>query len=307
MHAQEFPQDYVIFDRVVDKLAGTIENLLTHSSTASSKNDLVPDYVLIAIANVIEALMYNSSDPIEFPTDGGMSFTEQLVQMIDDYLTEVFLASQIPGEKPIFVDAGFYKAKGQRLQAKNILPKMDIDGTQAEAILPTYMLKHMGDEEIFQTMTSMISNPYPWRYESAPVTSEVLIVSFKYAQNKSEIEISDLDPEEGLVQLRIPVSEYNEILSSETQFEKATELYLGPDQSQQAILNISHMLTSGSAAQIEILASSEVNESVSVMAYIGYGYEPSGYRYNNSLNITDRQSPSNPSSHTNYTFFISNR
>ena len=301
-----------MFYQTILKLDNIIRNLLYQASPATSSMDLVPSYFLATISNVIEALMFNRTrrpfDKMNVPFEEMKELTETVINMIDLYLVEVYLQTQIAGERAVFVNAGYFSTKGLRLVAKNMVTDMTMDGTEAKAMLPEGLLDSIGehDTEVFQTMTTMMTNPYDWGFEDSgfSVSSQVLTVSFRYAGNKSEVEISDLS-EDKLVQLWIPKIEHNGANESNVATSDPVHVFLVANQSVQSPLNITGLLTQGLAVHIEIKAIVANDRNYSVMAYLGYGYRPFWYKFDDVLNITtDIQDPYD---HTNYTFFIYNQ
>ena len=311
MYKEEFPQKNVVFSQAIFKLDNIIENLLHQTSSATSSSDLVPWYILSAISNVLEALMFNRTnkivDDLNLPFEQMKDLTETVVNMIDKYFVNVFLETRITGEVPFTVDAGYFVTKGQRVLAENMPTMMSIEDTEARAVFPVGLLDGLGqDIEVFQTMTCMATNPFDWGYEESNlfVSSQILAVSFNYAENKTQVQISGLS-ENQLVQIWIP--RINDSEADELDFDLSETFYVNllRNQSQQTSLNISQSLMLGSAVHIEIGAVVPEEEDFSIVAYLGYGYQPFWYRYDDALSIT-RDSVTS-SNHKNYTFFIYNR
>lgn len=312
MYVEEFPQQSAVFSQAVLKLDNIIENLLFQVSSATSSTDLVPGYILASIANVLEALQFNRTnhrlDPISFPFDEMKALSEKVVNLIDMYLVEVYLETQITGERPIFIDAGYFTTKAQRLLARNIMTHVTLDGTEAKAILPEELLNNVSDEdtEIFQTVTCMKTNPYNWGFEESnvEVSSQILAISFRYAENKSEVEIADL-PEDKMVQLWIPKPRNTEEDEDENVSQNdSIAVLLGRNQTIVSPLNITHTLLRDTAVHVEIKATAMESGDFSVIAYLGYGYKPVQDRFDDVLFITAESQDSHD--HMNYTFFIYN-
>ena len=305
MYKEEFPQDSYMFAYTISKLTTIIHTLLDQASSATSSSDLVPSYILDTIANVLEALRFNRTrgpfDETNLPFEEMKVLTEQVVNLIDLYLVQVYLETQIVGEKPVYVNAGYFSTKGQRILARNMLTNMSMDGTEAKAILPDGMIDNIG--VVFQTMTTMLTNPFNWGFEDSgvQVSSQALTISFRYSENKSEVQISDL-PEDELIQLWIPKNEDSTVTDDTVVRTDLVYMYLTPNQSVHSSMNISSLLMVGYAVQIEIKAVNAESEDYNVMAYLGYGYRPSWDKYDDVLSIT-----TDASDHANYTFFIYNK
>ncbi len=295
-----------MFTEVINKLDNIIQNMLYKASPATRSVDLVPSYVLVGIANVLEALMFNKTNE-RFDVKG-LSFdqmkllTERVVQMIDTYLNEVYLETQVTGEVPIVVDAGYFSSKGQRQTARNVGKYLEMEGTEAKAVLPEGLMRQLNvedDEEVFQTITSMITNPFDWGYEDVDVmvNSQVLTVSFRFAENKSDIVVADL-PDNSRIQLWIPKKASEDGSADDV---PTFVVHLQPNQSLQTALNLSDISDTGSGFHIEIKADSVPG----VMAYLGLGYEPFWYKFDDSLNITVESQAS--ADRTDYTLFLLTR
>ena len=144
MYKEEFPQKDVVFRQAIFKLENIMDNLLFQVSSATSSSDLVPTYILPAIGNVLDALMFNRTNKVgeEFnlPFDEMKYLAVSVVDMIDKYLLYVYLETRITGEAPVTFDAGYFVTKGNRVFAGNFQPHMGINGTEARAILPEGLL-----------------------------------------------------------------------------------------------------------------------------------------------------------------------
>ena len=310
MYKEEFPQRKVVFWQATQKLENIIDNLLYQASSAKSSSDLVPAYILPAIGNVLDALMFNRTnklaDGLNLSFDDMKTLTEEVVDMIDKYLLYVYLETRITGEAPVTFPAGYFVIKGLRVFPENIKKYMHINGTEAKALLPEGLLDNLEeDTEVFQTMTCMTVNPFDWGYDLTDffVSSEVVVISFNYAENKSEIDISGL-PEDRMVQIWIPTMNNSVIAELGLDVWDPIYVHLSRNQSLQTSLNISERLMRGAAVHVEIRAVVPDGENFSFMAYLGYGYQPFWYKYDDVLNITDDTLALN---HRNYTFFIYNR
>ena len=317
-YKEEFPPHSGLFHQAIRNLENVIENLNFQSSAGSRATDLVPSYILNSISNILEALLYSSGNRTELPDS--KELTIGAVNLIETYLTDVYLATQVTGEGPFSIATDYFSTKGERSLAQNAWNHSVSIGPSARAVIPEGLLTLVNmedEEEVFQIITNLVSNPFDWGYEEHEddfvVTSQVVSLSFKFADNKSDIKIVDL-PDGKLVQLWIPTEGDTSFVkptvgtpraNQNQTLETTADIHLAANQSLQTPLLISSILDSGSAANVQIDIPNARTDRAGVLAYLAKGYVPFWYKYDQVLNVTKTSLES--TDHSKYTFFIYDR
>ena len=259
---------------------------------------------------------------------------EDALNIAADYIY-LSLLTQVVDERPLEFDVGIYHTEALRVRADTIKQTMDNDGCNVK--LPATLLGSLpSDQEVLQVMTAMITNPYKWHYgNDNPVTSKTVVVHFSDL-DWVEIPVWDLPPEDIIV-IEVPtegsLAESSVTMDriipaaglrtvngtkriSELEYMTLYTVTIGPDSHTSSMLNMT-VSTAGGSIHIQIKATPFLKEheeteetdlgqdqygNLSLHAYVGVNYIPTGDEYDYSLHLTAESM--NSGTHLNGSIFI---
>ena len=192
-YVSEFPKNESLYVVVTDLLESIIHNLSPKVSQGWEGDEFVPMYLLATVGNLIEVihleLTKHASAKGLVRADQSRDSLEAAVEIMDSILY-LLLQTQVANEDPHTFETQYLYSVGVRTKASQIYTEYQKGNSRV--VFPNKLLKDMHEEEVFQIISTITTNPYIWGLEdSLPITSEVVSVSFTFI-NGTEVKLSDL-------------------------------------------------------------------------------------------------------------------
>lgn len=267
-------------------------------------DEFSPAHLLSSISNLIVMTHTNSGDAPQEGTDKELSEARRrslkAAMSAADTILHLLLQTQVAKEQPYLFQGNSLQALGARTTAVSIHHSYYSSSVRVE--FPQLLLADLRDEEVFQLVSSVETNPFPWGCD-LEVSSSVASISFSFI-NGSRIQVKDLPAEK-----RISISVDSHPSPPGANDDQVTLHTIVPPQSQVAAnIHCESLINSEQGAILSLvpqIESHKVKKPVKLQVLLAYDRIPDAHDYDLTTTIDARwDGYIGNRLHTNYTLFI---
>ncbi len=313
----EFTHNIQNYTFTLGMLANITRDLSKMVTPATNGNELVPDYLLDTVNNLIEAIReYIVPRSKRASRSVNTSWTDDVlkktVKVADDIL-KMYSHTLISGEVPVEFYTECLSVEGKKLLGKDLGNYIFVSG--ATFFIPSFLPPGHQEDEIFRSIFVLPSNPFEWGM-IYPITSTVARLSLTDTTNgytNITIPIRDLDETTGLFCTSLPnrTMVWGESTGTIGNQIIYTDISISPGQVSVINTNHSEIYTAWHMqVRVVVLPNNDENDKdaqkhLDFYAFLGEGYQPTKDNFDQCLRLTYNTMMSND--HHNYTFFVGQR
>jgi hypothetical protein len=321
-HVDEFPRDEACL-RVISDLLDTIIVALEPMVSQGWKGDeFAPKYLLSTVGNVIEMIALETgargSRGLDKVLESLKDYTEKALLVIDNIL-HLLLKTQVADELPFIFEATHLHSLGSRTTGENILTEYSNDYVNIK--FPEYLLIEHKNQEVFQLVYSLGTNPYVWGMDqNLEITSRTVNIAFAHT-NGTKIPVRSLTEEREItigVDRRTPLLKLASMshpdISIDTSHGTSHSYLILPEESKTATLQFESTFSGGLGVVYSFIpriirrTTRPIEYPVVIELYIAKNYSPDENNYD-AMTVLDTRWPGLNDSrlHTNYSLMIRER